>query len=100
MKSLIDVLEEVAHHKPRTILFDRKGVGYTVEGLVALSKQGKLKPKAALRKKEFYGGTTVTGQVSIVRHVPGSGPVPIFLEGGRPEPGVPKDGIVVGRKRR
>lgn len=100
MKSLVDVLEEIAHYKPGTILFDRKGVGYRIESLVSLSKRGKLTPKATLRKKEFYGGTTVEGRVSIVRHVPGSGPVPIFLEGERPEPGVQKGGITVGRKRR
>lgn len=96
VKSLIDVLEEIAHYKPGTVVFDRQGVGYKIESLISLYKRGKLRPKAALKKKEFFGGTTVTGQVSIVKQTPGTNPVPIFLEGERPGPGF---NITVGRRR-
>jgi len=100
MKSLAEILEEIARWKPGTVLFDRKGASFTIEELVALSKRGKVIPKGALRKKQFYGGTTSEGRVSIVRQVPGTGPVPIFLEGETPARGAPKGGFVVDWTRR
>lgn len=85
MKSLLEVLEEIAHYRPDTVLMDRKGHAWTIKQLIFMLKRGMVKPKAGVKKKQFFGGMTVTGKVSIARAIPKFGSATILLEGERPQ---------------
>lgn len=97
MNTLLEVLEEILRYQSgTTILFDRRGVSWTIEELVDAARRGQLKPKSVAKKKQFFGGTTAEGRVSIVRQIPGTGPVTVLLENKRPPAGIPRGGLVIG----
>lgn len=89
MKSLLEVLEEIANYHPDVVLTDRAGTSLTIKQWISMIKRGKVKPKASIKKKQFFGGMTAEGKVSVARSLPGTGSAAVLLEDARPHKGPP-----------
>lgn len=89
MKTLLEALEESAQYRPDVVLFDREGASFPIKQLISMLKRGKVTPKAATKKKQYFGGMTADGKVTIARSVPKIGSVAILLEGEPPQKGPP-----------
>lgn len=84
MKTLPGVLAElVSHGYGDRIVYDRKGRSFTLQLLLDAARAGKITPKSISKKKEFFGGFTDDGRVTIARQ-PRSGSFVILLEGEAP----------------
>lgn len=81
MKTLPDVLVEfVSNGYGERVVYDRKGRSFTLQLLLDAARAGKITPKSVPKKKEFFGGFTDDGRVTIARQ-PRSGSFVILLEG-------------------